>query len=271
MTSPALDLRDKLRLERTLRRPLRRYHKRIVNSFRLQYGVDASIINVEQFDTELEDILRVHYDRVINVFSNRLTPTMPLDVAVTEGEREIIEEALLLWLMGQAAEQATFINTTTQKHASEAVELALEDETVREQVGAAARLTTATIAGAYLNRALRSRETTIVINETSGPAEIAKATEAEVLAGLSPSITGRSNALSPVTKTWRSVGDSRVRSAHLLADGQIRQLNAVYNVGGEQLMQPRDRTHGATSSNVINCRCISEIKGTEIIEVRRNV
>jgi len=45
------------------------------------------------------------------------------------------------------------------------------------------------------------------------------------------------------------------RATHLAADGQIRDVDKPFNVGGEELMYPRDPAGSA--SNTINCGCYS--------------
>lgn len=52
---------------------------------------------------------------------------------------------------------------------------------------------------------------------------------------------------------WLATLDSRVRPAHLTADGQRVPLGTPFTVDGEQLMRPGDPSGSA--SNVIQCRC----------------
>ncbi len=267
--SAAHDLRFKLLLERRFRPILRNYNNMILREFRRQFLLTGTALTVAQFDDQLGDILRAHYDRVLDVFSDRLSPAMPLDVAVTEGERDVIAEALSIWMIGHAALQTEVINTTTQEQAIESIQLANDDELVRVETGQAARLTAAALALALLKRRLAAREESILITETQIAAETAKATEAEVLTGHPPSITGGAAFVSIVRKEWVSVADSRVRPAHLSGDGQKRLLTVPYNIGGEQLRWPGDRGLGASAGNVINCRCASVVSTTQIIEVRR--
>jgi hypothetical protein len=56
-------------------------------------------------------------------------------------------------------------------------------------------------------------------------------------------------------KSWLSTIDTRTRFAHLLALGQVRDVDQPFNVGGEELMFPRDPSGSAV--NTINCRCTS--------------
>lgn len=62
-------------------------------------------------------------------------------------------------------------------------------------------------------------------------------------------------------KRWITTEDDRTREAHARADGQVRNMNDKFSVGGEELDYPSDRFHGS-AANVINCRCrmIAEIE-----------
>lgn len=55
-------------------------------------------------------------------------------------------------------------------------------------------------------------------------------------------------------KMWRHVGHPKVpRSSHLAADGQHVPVNESFNIGGVQMMYPRDP--GAPIDETINCGC----------------
>lgn len=63
-----------------------------------------------------------------------------------------------------------------------------------------------------------------------------------------------------IGKEWFSAHQSNTRPGHREADGQIRPLHYPFNVKNtngeyEELMFPGDTSHGASASNVINCRC----------------
>jgi hypothetical protein len=55
------------------------------------------------------------------------------------------------------------------------------------------------------------------------------------------------------TKSWRTVGDSRVRPTHRAANGQVVGLNDYFNVGGFMLSHPRD--YAAPAHETAHCRC----------------
>jgi len=55
-------------------------------------------------------------------------------------------------------------------------------------------------------------------------------------------------------KQWLATEDKRTRPAHAEANGQTRDLDEPFVVGGEELMFPGDPKGSA--GNVINCRCV---------------
>ena len=59
-----------------------------------------------------------------------------------------------------------------------------------------------------------------------------------------------------VTREWDSSGDARTRETHVRADGQKRQGNAPFDVGGYQLRYPGDTSMGAPAREVVQCRCL---------------
>ena len=59
-----------------------------------------------------------------------------------------------------------------------------------------------------------------------------------------------------VTREWDSSGDARTRETHVRADGQKRQGNAPFDVGGYQLRYPGDSSLGAPAREVVQCRCL---------------
>lgn len=59
-----------------------------------------------------------------------------------------------------------------------------------------------------------------------------------------------------VKKRWRCIHDARTRPEHGAADGQIKDVNEPYEVGGEKLMFPGDSA--GSGWNIYNCRCNSE-------------
>ncbi len=68
-------------------------------------------------------------------------------------------------------------------------------------------------------------------------------------------------------KRWLSTIDKRARLSHIIAMGQERAVDEPFNVGGEELMFPRDSA--GTASNTINCRCVSQPTVKRIFKLDR--
>lgn len=56
-------------------------------------------------------------------------------------------------------------------------------------------------------------------------------------------------------REWIATKDHRTREWHGKADGQRVGVDEAFTVGGEKLMFPGDRSHGASGWNIYNCRC----------------
>jgi len=56
-----------------------------------------------------------------------------------------------------------------------------------------------------------------------------------------------------ITKEWISREDAHVRPEHAAAHGQVREIEAPFDVGGEHLLYPGDPS--GTAKNTVNCRC----------------
>lgn len=56
-------------------------------------------------------------------------------------------------------------------------------------------------------------------------------------------------------KEWLATTDERTRDSHRSADGQVRALDAAFDVGGYAMQYPGDMRSGAPLDEVANCRC----------------
>lgn len=54
-------------------------------------------------------------------------------------------------------------------------------------------------------------------------------------------------------KQWRSSGKTHPRATHLAADGQVREVTALFDIGGVEMRYPHDRQ--APAAEIINCGC----------------
>lgn len=260
------DLGRKLALEQDISKSLDRYHRAIVRQFIRSVSQDGVIPSVRDRDEELTNLLRRHYDRTREAFTGDIADRLPADKKPSTEEWATIGAALLAFFDRQATGHAEEINRTTDKDMRTAVRLTQEGQPMDTPALTAIELGVA--AGAVLHRQLRARAVSIATTETQLAAEATKATEAEVLSGLQPTVSGRGPRAVEPLKRWDSVGDSHVREDHLIADGQEVPVNAPFIVGGEQLMYPGDTSLGASVGNIINCRCSATYDAADIARGR---
>lgn len=70
-----------------------------------------------------------------------------------------------------------------------------------------------------------------------------------------------------IRRRWVCTKDARTRLAHGMADGQIVVgTEKPFTVGGELLMFPGDKSHGASGWNIYNCRCTTRTVEKDGIE-----
>lgn len=59
----------------------------------------------------------------------------------------------------------------------------------------------------------------------------------------------------PLNHVWIATPGPRTRPSHISANGQTRDVNEPFQVGGQSLMFPGDSSLGASAWNLVNCRC----------------
>lgn len=264
------DLAEKIRLERLLGAEIRSFNRKLVRQAVREQAQGAGALDAATLQPELTEILEEHYDQVASVFDSQITEILPEDIEAAPEEKAAIAAALAAFFTGRATGQAEIITNTNQRDILASMDQA---QVIAQEEAAAGRpqerIGIAMVAGAILSRKLAGRVTGISALETQAAAEAAKATEAQVLTGQAPSVTGGTLRETPVTKEWVTVGDERVRQDHVRADSQEMSLNEPFEVGGQLLRWPGDTSLGATAGNVINCRCASVINQEEVFAERR--
>ena len=267
------DTEDKIGLEAALLLLLLRLNKKILRQFTQTFGNTGAVIDVTQlFGQELRDILLTHSHSVSEVFSNRIGPTLPTEVAKTPEEQALILQALALFIVTRSEEQAAIILGTMQDELDRAATQSGIDALAEATQGnVLSQQEIAVIAAALVARATNGRAETIACTETQAVAEAAKATEANVLAGQPPPTVIPVTQESAITKQWVTKRDTRVRRSpfnHVAADRQKVDMNDVFVVSGEQLRWPGDRSLGASSGNVIRCRCSCIVNREDLLANR---
>lgn len=56
-------------------------------------------------------------------------------------------------------------------------------------------------------------------------------------------------------KTWKDIGDKRERRTHLEVGGTTIPIKELFAVGDSLMLFPKDTSHGASSKEIVNCRC----------------
>lgn len=56
-------------------------------------------------------------------------------------------------------------------------------------------------------------------------------------------------------KKWKDIGDKRERRTHLEVGGTTIPIKELFAVGDSLMLFPKDVSHGASSKEIVNCRC----------------
>lgn len=224
-----------------------------------------------EFNENLEKLLIKEYGRTADVFSNFHEEYLTLTPKFLREAQASIEQILDDEFPSMAREQAALIASVTQTQLMRSVEKARVEDNIHHTQEA--RLIQSELTARIGPRAL-----VIASTETTRISELSKKTELnQVVSNLTKEevkevyvdelsdedmgtveAMGAGAALSAgillVSRTWNAQFDNRTRLAHAAADGQqITGPNEYFNVGGERLSYPGDKSGSA--GNVINCRC----------------
>ena len=99
----------------------------------------------------------------------------------------------------------------------------------------------------YDDQFAKSRSQALAVTETGGAVNMGTTFGAE-------------STEKTLQKQWITQRDDAVRDMHADADGQLVELDGLFDVGGEELEFPCDASHGASASNLSNCRCFVAFK-----------
>ncbi len=176
--------------------------------------------------------LTAQYDEVATEFAalSEAIEAMPL-LRANVSLQKFIETSAIVSASGISATSARDMRSAS----------ALAAEMLREEGQVVTNAAVATAGSRILARQQKGREGAIRVTETQTAAEGGKSIGA--------------NAQGLEAKVWQTVQDSRVRPAHMTANGQRSSISGVFVVGGERLLYPGDRSLGASVGNVAYCRC----------------
>lgn len=252
--------RQKIKLENQFIPTVRRLLSRMNADFRNVYTATGAVIGTDAYVSDWEAALSLHYRRVGRLFHVKCLVFKQEDTRVDDAA---VAAAFLLWLQDRAAQQTRVILDTSRRDMGVAVATAQSELRNADPTAQVTNADIADEAAAKIAKDNRSRESTIANMETQPVAEQVKRLAAMSAAGI-PLLVGQQPAAEPLAPTerlikdWDTVGDEKVRQAHVFADGQRREIKQAFNVGGELLLFPGDTSLGATIGNVANCRCSAQ-------------
>jgi len=244
----AQDTAAKMQLERSLVISLRKFFRTLSAEFNVVYKRTGHAISAFSYQSELKDILKGHYKRVIARFSKRLRRAGIKSFKQNENDSSIDRE-LDQFIASYAGARAALISQTNEDAINRAV---LDAPAVfdangaipsREQIADLA--TEAIVADGY------DRADMISLTETQTSAEKTKAVELAAIAATAALLqTDQAH-----EKVWIAVLDQKTRLGHVFADGQVVDADEPFLVDGEYLQFPGDPN--GSPGNIINCRCAS--------------
>lgn len=240
---------------------------RIARDWASVYSVTGDTISIDAYLSDITSLLSQHYTSVSRVFEGVASEDLGQEVTTQSGNvqapasiRPELNAAMIEWIRERAPDQAQFIAETTYKTIETEIQSATQ-QLEGEGIEPTALLLAPLVRRALLERNI-GRVETIAMFETQNVAEMQKLAEVRALTGQQPiegvSVPAPDSApLDGVTtfKTWRTVGDGKVRPEHRRAGGQKVDVNDSFSVGGQKMKYPSDTSLGASLSNTINCRC----------------
>lgn len=197
-------------------------------------------------DAQADDWHKLYLDIYSDVapdFGRRLLAGLKSAMYEVKFEDDVFSIAVRQWLAREGAKRVVGVSETTK-------------EKIRRE------LTAGTADGETIHQ-LSKRLQSMYSEFGNIRAERIARTEVISASNLGSQTAARSTNL-PLQKEWISTLDERTREAHSAAHGQVRDMDQPYTVKGQSLMFPGDGSLGASSDNLIQCRC------TESYRVKRS-
>lgn len=273
-TTAREELDEKMRLEKIYRPELTALFNRVLIDFKAVVSATGQAVDARNYRPEFDASLTKQYRRTQSFFTGRLADQIngkSLQVKQTEEEdlslEALIAASLVAWRTESADRDSLQISNTNQIQMQESLARARQ-QTTEEGLPQDNR-TLSAVAGAFLGRLFRSRVERIIVTETQSAAESTRNIEASAISGKVPFPLQRVEGVEPavpqrrITKSWRDIGDNKVRNSHVLADlGPAIPEDGIFIVGPtrSRLRFPGDMLLGAVAAETINCRCFADYK-----------
>lgn len=246
----------KLSLEIIFVRELKAFFSQIAKDNKDSILATGHEVSALKYEGQIRLMLEKHYRRVEESFSGKVGEELPeKEQKLSDEEKRLLVDLLMKWREDNSAISSGFIIDTTDRNLKSSIDQARND--ITSNGIDPNNINLALIASAIFRKKNKTRPSLISETETQSASENTKFSDALVLSGFSGdglrATTTENGDIS--TKRWRTVGDQRVRKIHAAVSGVEKPVDDVFIVGNEFLRYPGDRSLGATSKNLINCRC----------------
>ena len=222
------DLRRKLSLEKTFLPDISRAFAFENRVFEMSIRDSTSIPNKSALLETWLSTLAIQYNRVSKVFSKGFDPDVNTLLTL---DKELFQ--------------------TRNIRAAKIVRTSIEDMISATNIGTELLIvenipvtprTLSNVGIKLLRQKHKARKENIAVTETQTTSELTKG------------VLSSGEDLEK-TKLWQTVGDSKVRSSHIVANQQRQPIAVPFIVGGFQLRWPGDSSLGAPIGEVAHCRC----------------
>ena len=257
----------KLQLENTFKREVKSYFFNLRKKLFGSYARTGDLPRESEFREDTISMLRKHYNRVYRAFGNEMrlfiekSNQMNLQTKQDDVQDKIdrvVDQAAAIYIVNESINRAGLIDRTTINDANESIQQATQD--IVESGGNVTTEAVSVIAAKKFRDKYNGRVDSVALTETQNSSEAFKEMEAAVV-----SVDGNADPVNvataasignpDATKEWAAILDQVTREAHVIADGQTVPMSDPFVVDGELLRRPGDTSLGASSGNVINCRC----------------
>jgi len=245
----------KFKREKKLKGDLRPHFKQLGKGVKKYYSTNGKLPSFEQHRDAVKSIINAHYIDTATLASTTIRDNFK-PIPDDERLQSLIDANIEVDADDRSDFAADSISGTTKDNYKDAIKMSIA---------------AAAVAGAVLSKeniaddisddfedTIEDRLDLISQMETGVAADDGKANEIDALDDTDAEFDdGTSLADYKTQKTWIAILDSQTRPWHRSADGQTVDYDQPYIVDGEELMEPRDDSLGASDENLMGCRCES--------------
>jgi len=235
----ALTMAYEARLQPTIRRQLSATYKSAAREYEKGNGASGIRKALEGHRSDVYYILGGIYAKAIPAYGRLIirqiktaVPNYETKSSLSGNSDNFFINLASSWILQEGLKRASSISDTTLDDINRILDNGLQQGLSIPEISKDIR----GLSGEFSSRRAKTIAITEVHNASMfASVQTAKATELSLI------------------KEWASVEDSRVRPSHAAADGQQREMNDKFTIGGARMDRPGDPT--APAAEVINCRC----------------